>query len=557
MPSHMGVQTFATERNSQVEYFVHFILDYFCKCLLESKAILEYEITQQKQFKSDIASDIWDHYICLKRFDDGPQMQIWCQTTCYKGNGTGKPEPNKTYEVRETLVEAISIRQLAETDSNIDLRTIHFTVGDSDYTYKWFLGLKNASFDKSLYIGQRGFDIFNAINGALGQSFTEEEKYDALKYCVEQKDEIGKFIYSTISELKSWWFTDGFPKSIMADLQWNMVGNELKQHSINWPDFSSIHGADIKGRTNKFIFDEEITETDPLIPKTAAKLLQKNPFLAAAIEVIGEWDFFIAKIYELQTKTSSLESFVQEIWDTPAPLRLVTRRLLLRIHASEAITYIQDMDIDGVTEHKLYAGEYSDLITRQIGAKIVTGLIRAGISTPEILFERIRSRGKLIVNQARWFESKNGTQLKPSFDYVELALVSAGFNVLSPTQAGFNAIGYHSQIVQDTVKPYTNLKIIRDQNSNNLCVLKAKYLRQQEFPRRCKEEAFVGLTLKYSFHDNFIKKLNIPLIMFIDMAPDCNVPEYAVRRLMCFGWDITFSTDNLISYLKKQRSVSY
>lgn len=61
MPSHMGVQTFATSRNAQVETFIDLVLNQYAVNLVQSKRISSYELTGQRHFESDIASDVWDH----------------------------------------------------------------------------------------------------------------------------------------------------------------------------------------------------------------------------------------------------------------------------------------------------------------------------------------------------------------------------------------------------------------------------------------------------------------------------------------------------------------
>lgn len=107
--------------------------------------------------------------------------------------------------------------------------------------------------------------------------------------------------------------------------------------------------------------------------------------------------------------------------------------------------------------------------------------------------------------------------------------------------------------MSDNVNPYTNLKVVCDKNRKIIAIIKAKFFRVQEFPRRCKEEAFVGISLKYAFNnDQFVRRSNVPLIMFIDMACDCAPPPHALKRLMCFGWNIVFSIDDLISRLNDQ-----
>ena len=74
-----------------------------------------------------------------------------------------------------------------------------------------------------------------------------------------------------------------------------------------------------------------------------------------------------------------------------------------------------------------------------------------------------------------------------------------------------------------------------------------------EFPRRVKEESYVGLTAKYDLIDNtFVEKYpNLPFIMFIDMAQNYTPPAFAMRRLINYGWIPFFQLDKLMAYLNK------
>ncbi|WP_218241201.1 hypothetical protein [Comamonas fluminis] len=549
MASHMGVQKIATERNSNVEYFVHYILEEFANYLKRTGGWSSFELGAQRQYSSEIASDVWDH--CLVGTQrNGKKLELWCQTTCYKGNGTGTPEPNKTYEVRETLVEGISIRKYFSENAGADYRSIHFTVGDRRYTYQWFLDLKSAVYDKSVYIGDPGYDIFSDIAAALGSVFTEDEKSKSLSDCVKKNSILGAYIKKAIEELKDWWGDGECKKSNLADCQWSLVANEFNSNNGKWPDLAKVKGGNIKGRVNASIFEENSNETDPLIAKTAIKLLKKNPFLQSAIDITSNWERFCVEIREVASSTTDTRYFLETLWSTPLPKRLVIRRLLLRIHTNESVAYVQDRDIEGVTEHNIYSGDHSSIQASTICGQILSKLQTADILTVESVADRIIANGKRLINQARWFEAKNGTELKPSFDYVELSLLEAGYKVVNPTAASIRTIGYHSEISSENVRPYTNLKIVKDSTGKIVCFLKAKFFRIQEFPRRCKEQAFVGISLKYQLsNQTFIKRFSAPLIMYVDMAEDCVPPEYAIKRLMSFGWQVVFSVEDLIQRL--------
>lgn len=548
MASHMGVQTFATERNSHAEFFVHVLLEMFGQNLLEKNKINKYHIESQSKYISEIASDVWDHKLSL--INNEKTTELWCQTTCYKGNKKGIPEPNKTYEVRETLVEGISIREyFAKAKS--DCRSIHFTVGEKKYTYQWFLDLKESTYDKSFYLGEENLDILSEITKVLGQVFTEEDKKNALYKEITNDTILGKTISKTINALAIWWET-GLTKSSLADKQWALVSNELaKMQKLSSP--LNKKGINIKGRVNAIVFEKELNKEDPLIIKTAIELLSKKPFLKVALEATSDWDTFCLKFLNITLQSNTYLNAIIALWSDTSLNRLIIRRLLLRIHTTDSIAYVQDLNVDGISEHNLYHGDHNQTQTKMISTIIHTQLLNNKINNLDELLKAVKNRGKNLINSARWFEAKNGTSLKPSFDYVELALQEAGYKILKPSKQTLQTIGYHSELSKESVKAYTNLKLVADKNNNILCILKGKFFRDQEFPRRCKEEAFVSLSLKFTYlNSNFEERFpNIPLIMFVDMNTGCNPPLHALNRLMAFGWKPFFNIEDLVADLKQ------
>ncbi len=145
-----SIQLHATLRNEYVEIFVDFAIRKALEMLKEKGVIKEVVLPERhKIFKAIDASDVFDHFFKIK-FSSGGEVEYWGQTTCYKGNDLGIPEANKTYEIRETLIEALTLRRhlLAEDKK---FRTFHFTFGPSDYTYGWFAGAKENTFDWSFY----------------------------------------------------------------------------------------------------------------------------------------------------------------------------------------------------------------------------------------------------------------------------------------------------------------------------------------------------------------------------------------------------------------------
>lgn len=551
----MGVQAIATSRNSSVEFVVHYILESFAEGLKQRGLLTTYRLEQQAPFSSDIARDIWDHKLDATG-SDGRLVQIWCQTTCYKGNARRRPEPNKTYEVRETLVEGLSIRQCFPINPLSDYRTVHFTVGDANYTYGWFLDLKSATYDKSIYIGGDHQDIFGEIAATLNGAYTEKDKSARLSACVANKTRLGNHICDAISELNRWWVDENLSKSVLADEQSRLVAQGIAKAQSSGTNLNAIRGSDIKGRVNTLIFAKDTTETDPLILETAVKVMDKNPFLQCALDITIHWDRFIEELRQIAANSRDLDDLITRLWNRPEPERLVLRRLLLRIHTDDSVAYVQDLDIPDITEHNLYAGEHTSATVRSVCSRLSKNMRAAGFQSKDELVQRVEAVGKRLVNQARWFEAKNGTAVTPSFDYVNAALGKEGYKVVTPSEAKIRAIGYHSKLTGATVKPYNNLKAVLNADGQVVCLLKAKFYRLQEFSRRCKEEAFVGLTLKYKrTGTDFTERFPFPLIMFIDMSEGCVPPDHAVKRLQSFGWEVVFSVESLISKLVEKTTV--
>ena len=115
---------------------------------------------------------------------------------------------------------------------------------------------------------------------------------------------------------------------------------------------------------------------------------------------------------------------------------------------------------------------------------------------------------------------------------------------------------YYTSFSDNIVREYSNMKVVvrrgnRPSETGPVAIIKAKYFRRQEFPRRVKEEGYVGLTSKYVYDNNtFIERIpGIPFVMFVDMDADWTPPDYAVRALANMGWDPFFSINDLVRYL--------
>jgi len=539
----MSAQKIATSRNSKVEVFVDLILNEFLEIQQNKKTIKEFEDTEsQAKFKSQIASDVWDHRACFST-KDGKHVEFFAQTTCYKGNKTGKPESNKTYEIRETLVEAISIRSKNSSTNNL-FRTLHFTVGPKNYAYGWFSFMKESAFDFSIYLDCDNGDIFDLISTLFVNATTGLAVYKNFKKHLSKDSELSRLVKRTLDELNGW-VERGLPVQKLANLQYDLLDTTS---NLNFPiadDKLNIDGVGIKTECQSYLYSGN--SSDPYIIQTTEMLIQKNPFIKCASEALENWSGFSDFISLIKKRSSSKKEFVRVLWSDAGMYQLLTRRLLIRL-ISEDGAYIQDLDIPGVTEHNLYVGGMSSEAERGVISHIVDATEQP---IQELARNLISRKSKSLTNSMKWFEARNGTNLRPSFDYVTIALKNNGYTCGKPTDRSMFT-GYHAELVPKgvNVRPYTNLKLVLNDKKKAIAVIKSKYFREQEFPRRCKEEAFIALSIKYGFEKGtFFQKLNLPLIMFLDIDKDFSPPKYAVARLKAFGWTPVFTIDHLMSLL--------
>lgn len=561
MPSYSSVQSYATERNQLVELIADWCLRKFSQRLFSEGIITEETLPQMHvSFSTDSASDVFDHYIEFNLTKSlggvNGKIQLWAQTTCYKGNELGQPEPNKTYEIRETLVEALSLRQHLIKEGK-SFRTLHFTFGPSQYTYGWFKGAKNNAFDLSLYSSEilEGYDIFIDLERVFVGVQAVYEVYEKLETEIQNpSSKLGEFIKAFINELYKW-FMRGLSKSVMADKQASLLLRSSQEMSSEMElavKESKLGGENIKGRAIETIHTG-IT-TDHILESTLKRLFQANPFINKALTTLPIWDQWIDRVMLNDLNTLTLREAIKKIWQIQSDDALIARRLLIRLYAPGNVLYPADINVSGISEHNLYNGVHSSTQIEKIAQYLEEKYSEAGIVTSSDLLSLIKtSRSKEIIKESLNHDAKNGTTLKPSFYYIEEQLKNK-FTFKSFEEMGLpKPIAYHSAFTTSRVEPYDNLKVVVDSNNQPIAIIKVKYFRKQEFPRRAKEEAYVGLTSKFILDgDNFKLRYDIPFVMFIDMDLTLIPPEFAVRRLVFYGWNVFFKSDSLIKFLERQ-----
>ena len=543
----MEVQRFATARNSLAEQVSGYLLRTFAGTIIPGDgAALLYQA--QAPFTSSIARDKWDHRLRLPS-GGGGNLDVWGQTTCYKGHEGGGTESNKTYEVRETLTECLSL--VATHPESESVRTIHITYGDPQYGYAWFRTIKEMTFDLSLYINLSGSNVYDAIAAAIGCCLTEAEIASSLDLEIERQSHLGKSLTTALNQLVGWW-NDEKPaaRSAFGRKQAALVQNGQPSDSAVSALVQSAVGRNLKAQLLDSLANPTPQGTS-ILDVVRAELLASKPFLVEGRRHAVDWALFVAKVRELVGQELPMAEAVRALWSAPErPMRESLRRVLLRCHTPEAVNYVQDLGVVGITEHNLYAGDHSDAQTRTIARRIAESNAAAGNVSTAALIQAIESRGRAILTSQLYFEARNGTQIIHSFSIVQKILRSAGYGVVTPASIGIELLGYHADIVSERIRPYQNFRVIVSPDGVPLALIKAKFFSVKEFDRRCKEESFVGLTLANSWTgESFTRRFELPLIMYVDMEVGFTPPLHSVKKLMSFGWSVVFGIEQLQEFL--------
>jgi hypothetical protein len=549
----MTTQKTATARNSTVERVIQACLAILVQRLIAQGIIgPDYKLDCQKHWQSPLCSDVWDHWLEVTLLS-GQTLAVFLQTTNYKGHKSGKAEPNKTYEVRETITEALTIR--ATWNEPELLRTVHFTVGPSNYTYGWFQGMKAHSFDLSVHLTLPDADIFALLHATFDSERSEAATILRVEKEIKMKSDVGVALDRLISQLESWCVRDSFAESPLAIQQAALIADEF----VASPDIDDLlegaRGTNIKKQFVTLITSNSKEDLDPASSKVLADLRKSKPLFAAAPDQLENWKVFVQEAQAAVRSAKSLESAIEALWTAPdVAFRGSVRRILMRLQSEEHIDYIQDIGISGVTEHNLYGGNHSTLQSRDI-AEAIASRMSGSIASCEQLIDAISRRGRAILRSQLYFEAQNGTTALNSFKYVQAMLVRDGYVLQTPRAAGYDLTGYQDQLTSATVRPYFNFVVVSTASGEPICLLKTKFFSHAEFDRRCKEEGFVGLSLSHHWDPStgaFVSNLDIPLVMCIDMDGKTKPPSHAVRKLQAMSWTVVFGYEGLKEFLKSR-----
>lgn len=549
--TNMGVQRTATRRNRFAEKVSHFILQSAIAKLEAEKLVqLGWDLRQQHLFESDLTRDRWDHHVRLGLGNPPQDVEVWGQTTCYKGHDDGATEANKTYEVRETITEALCLRAASSETNSIFL--VHITFGNPDYVYSWFRPMKETVFDVSIYIHDNSYDVFEAIDEVLGDARTETQEKQNLEAEVNAQSLLGLLIVSAVSKIFDALKSTEQSQSKLGPLQAALITENLKLRKKHIDETQDYSGENIKKSVVDFILSESGIGFSHSIVEAAEEILTRKPFLRSAKEQLGSWQDFLNVIEALVAASGNLNDLIFHLWTVEdIAIRESVRRILVRLHSRGDIEYAQDFGIPGISEHNLYSGNHSKNQAESLVKILGERIAESGISTSSFMTE-ISREGKKILRAQLYFEARNGTSNKSSFDHILRDLQLDTFEVKTPREVGIDLTGYHAEITDQRVRPYTNFKVITNHEGKPLCILKAKFFSAAEFDRRCKEEGFVGLSLVHKWTDEgFLPRFNIPLIMCVDMPANFSPPAFSVRKMWAMGWDVVFGIEELKAKLRR------
>ena len=548
----MDTQKLASQRNTRAELVTEFILAQAMETLLLSGTIDGVVNSEsQKLYESGICRDVWDHYLCVSLPGSPETIEIWAQTTCYKGHGGGQTEPNKTYEVRETLTEAISLRATWPS-GRCKPRLLHVTYGDPDYTYPWFRPAKASVFDLSVFVNLPGKDVYDAIADVAKVSATQGDFLRNLSQVRADPTNppLGKALVDAIQAVVNW-CDAGYPTQKMGERQAELISPPSVDALRSL--MTRATGSGLKQKALKGISDPA-SVSDPVLESSIKAVLQKKPFLEHARDQLTHWSAFMTEVRSCVGTTKDMNRALTALWmHRDDAVRSSLRRILLRVHTSQGVDYAADFGVHGVSEHNLYGGTPSQVQLDSLMAELERRLSAGGISDPQGLVAAIDKRGAGVLAQLLAYETKNGTVNRFSFEYVTAFLEAYGYQVLSPKEAGILLVGYHAELTGKRVGAYTNFVVVRTRQGKALAILKTKAFSEAEFDRRCKEEGYVGLTLSHQLRSGtFTARQGLSLVMCIDMPSGFSPPPYSVAKLEAMGWSVAFGPHDLMSLLLAQ-----
>lgn len=558
-------RSYSTIRNERVELLVHYALS-----SIDQKG---WFVDRRFRVGPSGFCTEFDHRI----IDNIRNLTFLGQTTCYKERGVIGGEPNKTYEMRETMMEYLLAHVnilFGESDLNIDnLRFFHIIVGDPAYSYSYFNKIRSKSYDHNivLYPPQGIEELYIALEEALPEEILSDQKFaleELRKTVIHNKINI---ITETISQiLKQFnnYIAIGCPQSVYGLLQAKAICNLAKERNIRSIEISHNlkPGIGIKNLYLKAA-KGDINCCGNEIKKVVENIFKLRPFLLEAKKALENgtegWEYYIdslSKDINIDFK-KSLFNVLFYFWNIDdIGKRALIRRMLIKLPSAitgEGTAYPQDIPIKGINERNIYKKIFDNNKTKKLINYLHNKYINVDIYTTKQLLKNMKSAGRYIIKRGFNYDIKNGTMVKPVRHYVVQNLQKIGYKIMKQRDSLGNTIkGYHGELFDVNIGPFNSMEVICTDNSEPIALFKAKYFRPPEFDRRVKEEGFISFTSAFTVDKKgskiFLKHQyeELPRIMFIDTEPDWTPDPEPVKQLVRMGWDVFFDISDLIKFLE-------
>lgn len=558
-------RSYSNIRNERVELLVHYALS----------SINQKEWFGERRFRigpSGFCTE-FDHIIK----DHMRNLIFLGQTTCYKERGVDGGEPNKTYEMRETLMEYLLVHVnllFGESEINIDnTRFFHIIFGDPSYSYSYFHKIRSKCYDLNIviYPSQGIEELYNSLEQILPEDILYDQSYALTKiksiYISKKIPIINETILNIVTKFNEY-LEIGYPRSITAQIQEKAICDLAKER--NPTAIKTVKNLQPGMGIKKLYLKAakgDINSYGDGIRRVVEYIFSARPFLPEAKKALEKgkvgWREYIDSllVYSNIDVDTPIFNVLYNLWNIEnAMKRELIRRIIIKlpgIVTGRGIAYPQDIPVRGVTEHNLYKKIFNNNKTKELIDYLLNIYISADIISTRMLIQNIKNYGRPIIKKGFDYDVKNGTVIKPVRHYVVQALKKEGYKIRKQKEAlGSTIKGYHGELFDVNIRSFTSIEIICTEKGLPIAMLKAKYFRPQEFDRRVKEEGFTSFTSSFNVvkeKDEIIlrRKLEkLPRIMFIDTEPNWTPDPEPVKQLIRMGWDVFFKISDLIKYLE-------
>lgn len=557
-------------RNERAELLVHYALNSICP---DRWKVDRRFLVGQSGFCTE-----FDHVVK----DTGRTLALIGQTTCYKERGISGAEPNKTYEMRETLMEFLLVHvnlMFGESKLKADeIRFFHVMFGDPTYSYSYFHKIRSKCYDLNIVLHppQGVQELYRALEEALPTGVLNDQKraLDALESAVASKKTpmINEAILTIKNEFSEY-SRMNFPQSHLGRIQADAIRDLASERNAKAVRISEnlSPGIGIKKRyleAAKGAIDSNGND----IKIVVERIFKKRSFLPEAKRAlengISNWNTYVHSILiqDSSDREKSLEATLQDLWNiSPEGKRGLIRRVLVKLPGAmsgEGTAYPQDIPVKGVTEHNLYMKIFDRATTLKLVSYMLCKFKEANVTKVEDLRKGIYSFGRSIIKNSFDYDIENGTVIRPVFYYVVQALEQSGYRVKKQKDVfGSTIKGYHEKLFDVDIGAFTSIEVICRETGEPLALFKAKYFRRPEFDRRVKEEAFVSFTSAFEVRkegDTLLlkRRQELPYVMFVDIDPEWTPAPESVKQLVRMGWNVFFRIPDLLDFLSSLKTGS-